>query len=80
LQQALVEAGVRVEVDDRDATLAARVRDAEVRKVPCVAVIGRREVQSRAVSVRGGPSGLELGRFVERLAAADAQRLAKVDL
>jgi threonyl-tRNA synthetase len=48
----LLKAGVRVELDDRDATLGARVRDAQQRRVPYAAVIGRREAASGTVSVR----------------------------
>ena len=44
--------GVRVEVDDRDATLGARVRDAQQRRIPYVAVVGRREADAGMVSVR----------------------------
>ncbi len=44
--------GLRAEVDERDATLASRVRDAEMRKVPYVAVVGRREAEAGTVSVR----------------------------
>jgi len=52
LQQQLRDRDVRVELDDRDETLAARVRDAQQRRIPYVAVVGRREVESNSVSVR----------------------------
>jgi threonyl-tRNA synthetase len=48
----LRDRGVRAELDDRDATLAARVRDAQADKVPYVVVVGRREAASGVVSVR----------------------------
>jgi threonyl-tRNA synthetase len=48
----LRERGLRVEVDDRDATLGARIRDAQHDKVPYVAVIGRREAADDTVAVR----------------------------
>ena len=48
----LRRAGVRVEIDGRDATLGARVRDAQQDRVPFVAVVGRREVEEGSVSVR----------------------------
>jgi threonyl-tRNA synthetase len=44
--------GIRVELDDRDATLALRVRDAQAKHAPYVVVIGRREVDEGTVSVR----------------------------
>lgn len=47
-----VELGLRAEVDDRDESLGARVRAARERKAPYVAVIGEREAEVDAVSVR----------------------------
>ena len=48
----LRDRGARVEVDDRDATLGARIRDAQRDKVPYVAVIGRRGAEDSSVAVR----------------------------
>ncbi|MGH2768133.1 MAG: threonine--tRNA ligase [Actinomycetota bacterium] len=45
-------AGVRVEVDASDETLANRIRKAQVAKIPYTLVVGDREVQARNVSVR----------------------------
>ncbi|HET6230946.1 MAG TPA: threonine--tRNA ligase [Longimicrobiaceae bacterium] len=52
----LRELGLRVQVDDRTETLNYRVREAEMQKVPYMAVIGGREVEqgTAAVRVRGG--------------------------
>ena len=52
VRQRLLDHDVRVELDDRDETLASRVRDAQRRRIPYVAVIGRREAENRTVSVR----------------------------
>jgi threonyl-tRNA synthetase len=52
VQRRLHEHEVRVELDQRDATLAARVRDAQRRRVPYVAVVGRDEARDGTVSVR----------------------------
>jgi threonyl-tRNA synthetase len=53
--QRLTEAGVRAHLDARAETLQYRIRDANVMKVPYVAVIGTREAGDGtvAVSVRG---------------------------
>jgi threonyl-tRNA synthetase len=51
----LKEAGVRVEVDDRDDTVGKKIRDAELEKIPRVVVYGDRETpESLAVRERGG--------------------------
>ncbi|MGD0113665.1 MAG: threonine--tRNA ligase [Armatimonadota bacterium] len=48
----LREAGVRAEVDDRKATTRAKIRDGEVEKLPYLLIVGDREAESGAVSVR----------------------------
>ncbi|WP_020575590.1 threonine--tRNA ligase [Actinopolymorpha alba] len=45
-------AGLRVEVDDRDESLGARIRAARLRKVPYVGVVGAREAAADSVTVR----------------------------
>src|SRR5262245_27861768 len=55
LRERLWEAGVRVEVDDRDDTIGKRIRDAELEKIPRVVVYGDRETpDALAVRERGG--------------------------
>jgi threonyl-tRNA synthetase len=53
---ALRAARLRVEVDDRNERMNAKIRDAQLRKVPYVLVVGDREAEARAaaVRVRGG--------------------------
>lgn len=79
----LLGAGVRAEMLAADATLGARVRQASERRVPCVAVIGDREVDGGSVSLRlrggGRRSGVAVGDFVGRLVAALAGRCASLD-
>jgi threonyl-tRNA synthetase len=56
VRDALARVAVRAEVDDRDATLAARVRLAQQQRIPYVAVVGDREASTDAVAVRVRPS------------------------
>jgi threonyl-tRNA synthetase len=49
---ALREAGVRVELDERSESIARKVRDAELRKIPHMAVVGDREADGGEVSLR----------------------------
>jgi threonyl-tRNA synthetase len=44
--------GLRVELDERDATLGARIRVAQQRKIPYLAVVGQREEQAQNISIR----------------------------
>jgi threonyl-tRNA synthetase len=48
----LREAGLRVEVDDRTESIARKIRDAELRKVPFMLVVGDREAEAGEVGVR----------------------------
>ena len=52
VRDVLVRAGLRVSLDDRDASLAARVRAAQQARIPYVAVVGRREAADGTVAVR----------------------------
>jgi len=64
-------AGVRAEVDDRKATTRAKIRDGEIEKVPYLLVVGDREAESGAVSVRqhgkGDLGSQPLEEFMARL-------------
>lgn len=60
--ETLKAAGVRVEVDQREEKLGYRIRDAQVRKVPYMLVIGDRELQSGQVAVRHRSQG-DLGNM-----------------
>ncbi len=55
--EALRSAGIRTHLDDRNEKLNARIRDAQLQKVPFMLVVGDREVQTRAVSVRRRDTG-----------------------
>ncbi len=52
LQVRLRGAGIRAALDDRSDTLNYRIRDAELHKVPYMAVIGAREAEAQSVAVR----------------------------
>ena len=44
--------GIRVEIDDRSEKMQAKIRDAQMQKIPYMLVIGGREAASDAVAVR----------------------------
>jgi threonyl-tRNA synthetase len=56
----LEAAGLRVEVDERSERMQAKIRDAQLQKVPYMLVVGDKEVESQAVAVRLR-SGEDLG-------------------
>ena len=67
----LAEAGFRVEVDGRSERMNLKIRNAQMQKVPYMLVVGDREQEDSAVSVRhreeGDLGGMALEALVERL-------------
>ncbi len=76
----LREAGVRAEVDERTESVGRKIRDAELRKVPYMLVVGDREVEAGAVSVRrhgqGDDGVVPVGDVVTLLSQEARERLA----
>jgi threonyl-tRNA synthetase len=68
----ITAAGLRAEHDPRTESVGRKIRDAELRKIPYMLVVGDREQEAEAVSVRvhrGGDDGaVAVGEFIERLA------------
>jgi threonyl-tRNA synthetase len=74
----LVEQGARVEVDDSDNTMGAKIRHQQLQKVPYMLVVGDDEVSSDTVSVRRRTGeetrGVEVEDFIGKLVAEIADR------
>lgn len=74
----LAAAGLRVETDDRNEKLGARIRRAEMMKTPCMLVVGEKEAAAGTVSVRlrhGGDAGtLSLEEFAAAALRSSASR------
>jgi len=65
----LLDAGARVELDDRNEKLQAKIRDAQLQKIPYMLVIGGKEAEAGTVSVRHRAKG-DLGpRPLEQFSA-----------
>ncbi len=58
----LFNSGIRVVVDSRNEKLGYKMREAEVKKIPYILVVGDKEVKDMSVSVRKGGKG-DLGKF-----------------
>jgi threonyl-tRNA synthetase len=71
VHQELTAAGLRAEVDERTESVSRKIRDAELRKVPYMLVVGDREQENGEVSVRrhreGDEGGVGVQQFAERL-------------
>jgi threonyl-tRNA synthetase len=71
LMRRLTEAGLRVEVDDRNEKMGYKIRAAQTQKIPYMLVVGDKEVQSGTVSVRnrflGDEGSQSLESFMEKI-------------
>ncbi|MGO9882629.1 MAG: threonine--tRNA ligase [Solirubrobacteraceae bacterium] len=69
--EALLARGVRTEADERSESVSRKIREAELRKIPFMLVVGDREQETRVVSVRehkAGDTGSEtIEQFSERV-------------
>jgi threonyl-tRNA synthetase len=83
IRQRLLDGGLRAEVDDRGERMNAKVRDAELLKIPYIVIVGDKEADAGAVSFRsrkeGNRNGVPLDAFVAHLDAAVRSREAEVD-
>ena len=74
----LSAAGLRVECDDRNEKLGARIRRAEMMKSPCMLVVGEKEAEAGTVAVRlrhGGDAGtMSVEEFAEAALRSSASR------
>ena len=76
VQERLASEGLRVEVDARDERMNAKIRQAQLQKVPYMLIVGDREVEGEAVSMRLR-SGEDLGS--QSLEQAQSLILGTVD-
>ncbi len=52
IRDKMLENNLRVELDDRQETLSAKIRDAQMQKIPYMIVIGDKEIEKKMVAVR----------------------------
>jgi len=76
----LRDAGVRCDLDERAESIGRKIRDAELRKVPYMLVVGDREAETSTVAVRehhGGDAGsLDVEAFAARVREETLKRAA----
>lgn len=57
VKKQLEEAGIRVEVDERNEKIGYKVRDAQMKKIPYMLIVGDKEANENTVSVRTREKG-----------------------
>jgi threonyl-tRNA synthetase len=77
----LREAGVEAEADERTESVGRKIRDAELRKIPYMLVVGDRELQTGEVSLRehgkGDAGSVAVGEFIDRVRSEIRARSAR---
>lgn len=78
------KAGLRVDVDESDGKLNAKIRNGELAKVPYLAIVGKRESEAGTVALRphGGEDlgQVDVGRLIEALRAATEGKAVALEL
>jgi threonyl-tRNA synthetase len=72
VQDRIYAAGLRAELDDRSESVARKIRDAELRKIPYMLVVGDREQDAGEVALRehrrGDAGSVAIEALIDRLA------------
>ena len=62
---------IRVKIDDRSEKMGAKIRTAELNRIPIMIILGEQEVNNKAISVRrkhqGNLGSLDLGDFIDAI-------------
>lgn len=78
VKQTLKQAGVRVEIDERQEKIGKKIREAELAKIPYMLVVGEKEAAERKLSIRkqgkGDAGQLTIEEFVHNIAKEIKQR------
>jgi threonyl-tRNA synthetase len=73
--------GIRAELDQRTESISRKIRDAELRKIPYMLIVGDREMEAGEVALRehrGGDRGaVGVGNFATRVAEESRSRAPK---
>ncbi|MGD2063257.1 MAG: threonine--tRNA ligase [Nitrospirota bacterium] len=78
----LDEAGLRATVDRRDEKVGAKIRDAQLRKIPYMLIVGDREAESASAALRtrsdGDQGTMDMTVITDRIRTAVATRSAEL--
>ncbi len=57
VKKSLQEAGLRVELDERNEKIGYKIREAQVQKLPYMLIVGDKEAENNTISVRTREKG-----------------------
>jgi threonyl-tRNA synthetase len=77
IHRRLLAYGTRSELDNSTATLSYKIRNAELQKIPYMAIIGKREAETKKIAIRkhvaGNIGSLTIQELVKRIKQEDKQ-------
>jgi threonyl-tRNA synthetase len=74
--ETLKNKNLRVEIDDRSDTMQSKIRDAQMKKIPYMLVVGDREAENNTASVR-----LRTGENLNAISTSEiAEKISQIDL
>jgi threonyl-tRNA synthetase len=68
IEKQFLEAGVRLEIDERTESIGRKIRDAEMQKIPYMLIIGDKEIDAKKIAVRKYGHGDKGQVEIEKLA------------
>jgi threonyl-tRNA synthetase len=81
VMRSLRQADIRAELDPRNEKIGYKIRDAEMMKIPFMAVVGEKEEQAQAVSVRRHTRGdlglVPTGEFIGNLKKEITEKISR---
>lgn len=71
IKNELIKNNIRVELDDRSETLQSKIRDAQMKKIPYMIILGKNEVNENKISIRKRTgeniNNIELEKFIAEI-------------
>ena len=78
IQKKLMDVGVRVKIDDRPEKIGAKIRNAELSKIPIMLIVGENEEKNNSLSIRrrllGDQGSVSVDKFLSELLFEMKQR------
>ena len=78
IQKKLMDVGVRVKIDDRPEKIGAKIRNAELSKIPIMLIVGENEEKNNSLSIRrrllGDQGSVSVDKFLSELLFEIKQR------
>ncbi len=80
VEKQLKENNIRVETKSENETLSKKIREAEMRKIPYLLIVGDKEINANSVAVRkrnkGDIGGMKLEKFIDKIKKETEEKIS----